>query len=219
MTVIDKNENVKQEFDRFVAGNNRQYWTDYGWLEKRGMDWNQISIESLIIHNKLIYANTLLLNTTIVNYEKYITNSQVIDIKYFIKDMEAKQMKGLELFYLNNYFFHRYFFDQFKTKEISKEHWSEMSEFIGVINKQFGGVVQLTQDIIKYIDRNSVYYSAGFVWILCNNTDENNKLYFQHTLRYEANDNLNDDGILMLVDLWSHSFYNDFIGGHKLKQV
>eukprot|EP01083_Nonionella_stella_P172531 592395_1 len=196
--LIDKCAEIKATLSSELAAENDEkvtpFWNGYEWLKASG-----ISMDSLLVHDRLVYGNS----QTYVALDPNDTN-----------DDAPVKVDGVKQFYSNNYWFHRFFFDQFETKNVTAQRWSEMRELMGVINQQFGTVSALIQQMVQYIDAHSVFYNAGFVWLLC---DGNGTLYFEETLRYNALSTA--DGVILAIDLWSHSFYHDFVKGHRMKEA
>jgi len=220
--IIDTNEKMLSMIDTFQLSSRSRtqfvpFWNAYDWVKSGG-----ISAQTLKAHDEFIYARVNTANVNVSSSKEDAISAVRHDLHTSSDDAEDTSL--LRRFYRNSYLYHCIYFNQFQTAQVDAHQWTQVHTLIEVINAQFGSVVRFAQQMVHYImDTQFVYYDAGFLWILCDNNLDNVDvyLYLNHTMRMESlslqNSGNDNDGILLLFDFWSHSFYADFIKGYQQK--
>lgn len=188
-----------------------------------------LSSNAIAIHNE-IYSNSVFIFQQLFDGEiddnytcnEYCTNFMLIASNLFtiLKDNE------IALFYGSNSLIHEFLANQYFTIEENKSRNAVIfiDILLPVINKQFQSFERFQMAFIEYIVRHMQHkwslFQPGFAWVFCaSDVYGNHSLYFMHSLRYDLHSIVDEyyamDGVLLAIDLWSHSFYYDFIQGIK----
>ena len=123
----------------------------------------------------------------------------------------------------HKYLYHSLFFEQFKTTSAPSgvDEWPLISTVIAAMNRQYGSVNQMTQQMVDFMASkgdnggNGAFIEPGFVWLLC----DGETMQFQFTPRYDALDLGAQLGVVLAVDIWSHSVFPDFVRGRRAKKA
>lgn len=140
-------------------------------------------------------------------------STTVLDVRSYLESIDAAD--PLEQWRARKHLYLTVFLEQLKVSldASAVDEWPRIATLLAAFNTQYGSVNKWTQKFVQFIASSAAHTEPGFVWLLC----DGQRMEFQFTPRFEALNLGKGRGVVLVVDIWSHLLFADFVRGRRAK--